>query len=236
MNYLQIFGYEAEANGPAESSFNENDPFQAQLNPASLKINHSINYNGGDQTDTNNSDAITQQKFTGVQPQTLNFELIIDNTGALPEEKVLQGSVLDMIEKFKDTAYYYRGDNHETPYVQILWNGNSLFKYKSQAYFARLKSFDINYTLFNAEGDPLRAKISCSFLGTMDPETQARIKDNQSPDLTHVVTVRAGDTLPFLCEKIYGARQMFQEIARINNLISFRYLKPGTELVFPPIK
>jgi LysM repeat protein len=235
MNYLQIFGYEAEGNGPAETSFSD-QPFEAQLNPSSLKMNHSINYNGGNTEDTNNSDAVSQQRFTGVPPQTLSFELIIDNSGALPEDKALSGSVLDKIEEFKTTCYFYRGSNHETPYVQLLWNGTSLFKYKDQAYFARLKSFDVNYTLFSSEGEPLRAKINASFVGTMDPQTQARIKDNQSPDLTHVITVKAGDTLPMLCEKIYGSRQMFHEVARVNNLLSFRYIKPGTELVFPPIK
>ena len=70
----------------------------------------------------------------------------------------------------------------------------------------------------------------------MNPETESSLKDNQSPDLTHMITVKAGDTLPMLCASIYGNRQMHHEVAKINNLISFRHIEPGTELIFPPIK
>jgi LysM repeat protein len=70
----------------------------------------------------------------------------------------------------------------------------------------------------------------------MDPKTEVKVKENSSPDLTHQITVKAGDTLPMLCQKVYGDRQMFHEVARVNNLLSFRHIEPGTELIFPPIK
>jgi len=235
MNYLTIFGYDIDGDGPSERAFNEDAPFKAQLNPNSIKLTQTVSYTASNNDDATNSQIITQQKFGGVPAPTLTLELLLDGTGAIPSEGG-DMSVSDRVKKFQETCFFYRGDKHETPYVKLLWNGNSLFKYNDHAYFARIKSFDVNYTLFSPEGDPLRAKINAAFLGTMDTKTQAKIMDKQSPDLTHVVTVKAGDTLPMLCEKIYGARQMFHEVARVNNLLSFRYIKPGTELVFPPIK
>jgi nucleoid-associated protein YgaU len=109
-------------------------------------------------------------------------------------------------------------------------------KYKGTGYFARIKSFDLTYLLFSSDGKTLRAKINASFVGNMDEETESKTKGNTSPDLTHQVTVKAGDTLPMLCEKIYGKRQMFHEVARVNKLLNFRYIEPGTELIFPPLK
>ncbi len=236
MNRLKIFGYEAIDGGIAAKSFNKTDPFIAQMSPGSLKINHSVNYNGGTNDSKKNGEAVPEQKYTGVGAQTLSFELVFDRSGVVADENIQIKTVTDFVEKFKETCYYYRGENHESPYVKIELNGKSLFIYKDEAYFSRIRSFDVNFVRFNESGEPIRAKINATFVGSMDPKTEAKIRDDQSPDLTHVITVKAGDTLPMLCDKIYGSRQMFHEVAKYNNLLSFRHIKPGTELVFPPIK
>lgn len=230
MNYLTIDSYEAGTDG---SVSNGGITFTAQVNPASIQVKYGVEYT---QNTDNMGTIIPQKIFKGCRPQTVSFELMLDGTGVIPENPAAKGSVNDQIEKFKEVCYYYKGNKHETPYVKILWNKTSFFKYNNQAFFGRIESFDVHYTLFSAEGDPLRAKINASFSGTSEPTTEANIKDNQSPDLTHVITVKAGDSLPVLCERIYGKRQMFQEVARVNNLTSFRNIKPGTELVFPPLK
>jgi len=230
MNYLTIDGYEAGTDGPVGKG---DITFTAQVNPASIQVKYGVEYT----PETDNIGTIIPQKvFKGCLPQTVSFDLMLDGTGVLPENPAAKGSVNEQIEKFKKTCYYYRGNKHEIPYVSIQWNNTSFFKYNNQAFFGRIESFDVQYTMFSAEGEPLRAKIKASFSGTSNPKTEANLKDNQSPDLTHVITVRAGDSLPVLCEQIYGKRQMFQEVARVNNLISFRDIKPGTELVFPPLK
>jgi nucleoid-associated protein YgaU len=48
--------------------------------------------------------------------------------------------------------------------------------------------------------------------------------------------VKAGDTLPLMTEEIYGDDKYYLEVARINNITSFRQLQPGTEIFFPPIE
>jgi nucleoid-associated protein YgaU len=60
-------------------------------------------------------------------------------------------------------------------------------------------------------------------------------KAASSPDLTHLITVKAGDTLPLLCDRIYRDSGYYMEVARINGLSSFRNLQPGTTLKFPPL-
>ena len=54
-----------------------------------------------------------------------------------------------------------------------------------------------------------------------------------SPDMTHIVRVRAGDTLPLLCQRIYRDASKYLEIARLNELDGFRALAPGSELQLP---
>jgi LysM repeat protein len=233
MQYITIEPHDKESgNSKAGESF------VAQVNPSSMKMSHKIRYNGDGENGTENgqSKAVDQLSFKTADPQTLSFELILDGSGVLREKSNNEKTVAQQIEKFKQTCYFYKGDIHEPPYVKILWNGESLMKYKNKSYAARLKSFDITYLKFSPEGEPLRAKINASFVGTMDPKTEVKVKENSSPDLTHQITVKAGDTLPMLCQKVYGDRQMFHEVARVNNLLSFRHIEPGTELIFPPIK
>jgi nucleoid-associated protein YgaU len=57
-----------------------------------------------------------------------------------------------------------------------------------------------------------------------------------SPDLSHLVTVKAGDTLPLLCCNIYGSSVYYLEVARVNGLAHFRDLAPGMQLLFPPLQ
>ena len=59
--------------------------------------------------------------------------------------------------------------------------------------------------------------------------------NKSSPDLTHVIEVRAGDTLPNLCNKVYNDPSYYMQVARVNNLSDFCRLVPGTRLVFPPL-
>jgi|SRR6056297_1807507 len=232
MQYITIEPHDKESGNSKDG-----ESFVAQVNPSSMKMSHRIRYNGDgeNESDKGQSHAVEQLSFKNSDPQTLSFELILDGTGVL-SKKNKEETVAQRIEKFKETCYFYKGKIHEPPYVKILWNGESLMKYKNKSYAARLKSFDINYLKFSSEGEPLMAKMNVSFLGTMDPKTEVKVKEDSSPDLTHQITVKAGDTLPMLCQQVYGDRQMFHEVARVNNLLSFRHIEPGTELVFPPIK
>ena len=56
-----------------------------------------------------------------------------------------------------------------------------------------------------------------------------------SADLTHVHLVKDGETLPAIAHQIYGDPKYYVEIARVNNLRNFRSLKPGMELILPPV-
>jgi LysM repeat protein len=218
-----------------ETNGNDDNIFTAQVNPSSLKVGHQIKYNGDGEEGEGDKQGQTvgDLRYKGKYPQTLSFELILDGTGVFDNEAP---PVYKQIDNFKKACYFYQGDRHEPPLVNIRWKGDNLMNYNGTGFEARLKSFTVNYLLFSENGDPLRAKINASFLGTMDPKTEANTKNENSPDLTHSITFKAGDTLPALCEKIYGKRQMYHEVAKANNLLSFRDIKPGTELFFPPLK
>lgn len=205
--------------------------FIALINPASISLSYSTNF-----VDKKDGSLTPEATYTGGNPPVLSFDLVLDGTGALANAAVSNAvSLAAQIEYFKNACYYYVSTEHDLPYVQIQW-GTALASYKHASFVGRLDSFKINYTLFSSLGIPLRAKLSASFKGTQDPVSGFKMLNTSSPDLTHLITIKAGDTLPMLCKKIYNNAQMYHQIAKINKLNNFRDLKPGLQLEFPPIK
>ena len=70
----------------------------------------------------------------------------------------------------------------------------------------------------------------------MSTKEQELAANRSSPDLSHLVEVRDGDTLPLLCDRIYGDAAYYVDVARFNGLDNFRQLTPGVRLHFPPLE
>lgn len=196
--------------------------FEAMVNPSTINYSTEIKY----VEDEAQGNFKSENKFDGYEDETIEFTLILDGTGIVGKNSK---SVSDSIQKFKDIAFDYNGDDHEPNQVTVSWGETVNFD-------GRLKSFSIEYKLFTPEGNPLRADMAVSFVGATSPKKEATIKSNSSPDLTHIRVVRAGDTLPMMCQNIYKNSAMYIEVARVNGLVNFRQLEPGTEIIFPPLK
>lgn len=231
--------------------------FNAQINPEQITHNKHIEYN--EQTKVGAS--APTPKFSNYGKDTVKFDLYFDGTGVIPEGKgVTSGGLLgkaagmaksvaksamnsalgaigmepnsknihDDIVKFEEVIFDYKGKIHQPNYLKIKW---STFVFK-----CRVKSISTVYTLFRPDGSPLRAKVSLSFVGYIDEETREKEANKSSPDLTHVKSVREGDQLYLLCNEVYESPNYYLQIARENNILNFRQLKPGTKLVFPPLE
>ena len=192
-----------------------------KINPSSYTHNHQVNYNNV----TAQGAPGTTLKFKGIPPETISFDIYFDATGAIENNKV---AIKTQLDQFKKVCFNYNGDIHEPNYLIVNW-GSLVFKCK-------LTSLDINYTLFKQDGTPLRAKASVKFEEAIDANLIAKEANNKSPDLTHMVTVKQGDTLPVICNEIYGDCSYYLDVAKYNNIINFRNLIPGTKLYLPPIK
>lgn len=195
-------------------------PFTAMINPESIDYSVSIQYN----TDAAPGADGATPRYTSTENETMSFDLIIDGTGVVDAEAP---PVVEQIENFKKVTLNYQTQKHEPQVVTLEW-GNFNFT-------CRLQQLNIAYTLFAPDGSPLRAELSLTFIGYLQLR-ELNAYDANSPDLTHVVMVKSGDTLPLLCEQMYGDSALYLQVAKVNGLVNFRKLQPGTELVFPPIQ
>jgi len=192
-----------------------------KINPATYSHDYQVNYNN----ETAQGAPGTTLKFKGIPPESVSFEIYFDATGAIENNTV---PVKTLIDQFKKVCFTYNGDIHEPNYLIISW-GSLVFKCK-------LVSMNLNYTLFKQDGTPLRAKASVKFEKAIDANMIAKEANSKSPDLTHYVLVKQGDTLPLICYRTYGDCAYYMEVASYNNIVNFRNLKPGSKLYLPSIK
>ena len=201
--------------------------FLVAINPAKYNRAVTIRYNNNKAMGATGGSPL----FRKMESETITFELVFDATGVVPLGKgvVPIGSrgIADQIKMLRTVTATYDGKMHGSHFLKLIW-GDLLFK-------CRLQSMTFTYTLFTSTGLPLRARADTTFIGFNDEkELQARAKKS-SPDLTHLYTVQAGDTLPLLCDRIYGSSAYYSQVAEANGLAGFRDLQPGMQLVFPPL-
>lgn len=194
--------------------------YDVRINPEKYSQTYEIKYNATPAVGAMNASL----QFDHMPPKKMQFELVFDATGAIPNSAT---DLATEIKNFQSVVYDYSGTIHEPYYLKIYWG--------SMYFGARLTAMTVNYTLFRPDGAPLRARVNVTFTEYIDPATLAKQEGRQSPDMTHVVTVKAGDNLPLLSYEIYGDVRHYLQVAQANGLNHFRELKPGDRLVFPPL-
>jgi len=198
-----------------------NGQYVVMLNPESLKWGRSIQYNEEQAIDSSSPSS----KYNKTASERLSFDLIIDCTGVVDSSRV---DLPAEIAQFSSVVYDYNGSIHRPNYIVIYWGKGLAFK-------CVLTSYDTTYTYFRPDGTPLRAKISLEFRSYIDLATLAKKDDKQSPDITHLVDLVEGDSLPQISQKTYGSPNYYVQIAQANQLNKFRNLQPGTQLMVPPL-
>ncbi len=206
--------------------------YTALINPEEFKESFAVSYD--DRGPQGQSEA--HLRFNRKEPAIYSLNLLFDSTGAVKRRQLggegavggyIREPVEEQIKSFKNVVLDYKGEEHEPRYVEIVFG--------SLSYKGRLMDLDITYTLFNPEGKPLRARATATFAASMEAYLAEAKNQTSSPDMTHVRTVIAGDTLPELTRKVYGSDRHYLEVARYNRLQNFRKLPPGTKITFPPL-
>lgn len=221
---------------------NSPEEFEVMFNPNTLSVKYENRF-APDQTnskpgdsDAENSTPKRDPKFLGRDISTLDIKILIDGTG-VSETGLLTGlgfsteSVAEKVKNFLKLTMIPGEATHEPSKLELNW-GEVIKEFP-----CNLKSVNINYTLFNRDGSPLRAELDCIFISSKDEnaEKAGDIITLSSPDLTHRKIVKEGDSLPALCTEIYGNSAYYLQIAEVNELDNFRALDVGMELFFPPI-
>ncbi len=200
------------------------DVFEALINPEGYSLNYKLKFSDAAQGQGTSGQ---QLKYEYTEPEEINFEFLFDNSGIIDGNP--RDSIADDLKRFKEVVIDYKGDSHEPRHFKLVWGENSIFK-------GRVTELSIIYKLFKPDGTPIRASANVRFKSSIEEQKRAAQEDKSSPDLTHLRKVKAGDTLPLMCYRIYGDPQYYLQVAAANGIANFRQLQPGTDIFFPPIE
>jgi hypothetical protein len=214
--------------------------FEVQINPEQISRNFSIKYHEPPAHGT----AGSEFQFEKVNPEELELKFILDGTGTvLQTDKPsidLLGSMASQlpaeakaayvplkIMQLQAAVYDFNDESHRTPFV--------LVEYGKLFFMGLLMSMGVNYNLFSPSGIPLRAEVTLKLKAHTPFKDSAAKLSLLSPDLTRHHIVKGGDNILRICHDTYEDEKYYIEIARTNGITNFRNLRPGTNLILPPI-
>ena len=197
--------------------------FQLMFNPESYALAHKNVYSTRQGANTSGRAAA----YISGEPTQFSLKIIIDGTGVTEIGLAHRIEVQDEVDRFLKLAANMDGDIHQPRFLVVKWG--------KLAFPCRLEQTQITYTLFDNSGSPLRAELDTVFIQDQPTAARLRAEGKNSPDLTHVRIVQAHQTLPLLCQEIYGSPGYYLQVAEANGLDDFRNLRPGQQLVFPPL-
>lgn len=229
MDKLRIYAFTDRNFDDSEKKINASDPtFTVPINPESFTKNYAIALDKR----SGQGNQGTDPRYKRTEAEELRLEFILDGTQTMEgyggADTTLQTMpVHDQIKKFLDSVYRKVGEIHRPKFLLLIWGSEIRFR-------CVLSNLDINHTLFNDRGEPLRAKLTVTFLNYKAREAREAEERNRSPDLTHYRKVRQGDRLDVMTFRIYNDSKYFLQVARTNALSHIRNIQPNLNLYFPP--
>uniref|UniRef100_C6E5X8 Contractile injection system tube protein N-terminal domain-containing protein n=1 Tax=Geobacter sp. (strain M21) TaxID=443144 RepID=C6E5X8_GEOSM len=222
LEQLLILAFESSEDAERGSKSEAKESFEALINPESYSLEYKVKTSDGQGQGTSGA----QAKFEFTLPEELTFEFLFDNTGIIDGTPKPDGVSQD-VDRLRKMLTGYQGSSHEPYHLKLVW-GTLVFT-------GRAIELTLTHKLFNPDGQPIRTVAKVKFKKSIEDKKRARKENKSSADLTHQRKVKAGDTLPLLCYRIYGDPRHYLEVARVNMLNNFRALAPGTNLLFPPL-
>ncbi|MCU0435846.1 MAG: hypothetical protein MUC87_20470 [Bacteroidia bacterium] len=195
------------------------EKFELMFNPTTYTSKYEVVY----EPEQGKGNTAGAPKFGKIKPRDFSFEFILDGTG-VSAKKV---SVHEKIEEFLDAAVRSREDTHRPHFLTLNWG--------TLAINVILKTADVAITLLDAQGNPLRAKITAVFTESIEDTLRVRQENQRSPNLTHLRQVKTDSKLPIMAEKEYRDHTYYLSVARANNLNNFRRLNVGSQIKLPPL-
>ena len=142
--------------------------YRVMINPDQFSKSMSVSYS----QENAMTNSVSVGRFANMQPIDYDFSLVLDGTGVVPsfQEK---GSVKKQLNQLKKIFFkeVEGGIGYKPNYVSIT--------YCDEIFFCVITSFRTDYQMFNPDGSPLRAKVTCSFKSVCMKEPEQEGEDDQ---------------------------------------------------------
>ena len=143
------------------------EEYKVMINPETFEKNMRVTYQNEEVVNKNSTSI---GPFGNIEAITYDFSLVLDGTGIVnPSKKDVQKELTDL------TNVFFRKVNdgsYQPNYVSIT--------YCHEIFNCVITSFKTNYTLFNLDGTPLRATVTCSFSSACKVESNKEFDKTKS--------------------------------------------------------
>ena len=171
-----------------------------------------------------------EMQYTGGERKRLSMELFYDTYEAKEDVRLYTGKLQQLLVVTTDGG----NNGKRPPIVELSWGqaqSNVGFPFKCV-----LESLKQQFTLFNSDGMPVRAKVSVSFKEYELPKEEQQREPRRSSYPAQTYTVREGETLSGIAAAVWNDPSKWRVLADANEISNPRVLEPGQALIVPAIK
>ncbi|MCB0088444.1 MAG: LysM peptidoglycan-binding domain-containing protein [Caldilineaceae bacterium] len=219
------------------------ESFHVLFNPNELAYSKSVKWASKKVADKGFASKAKLLDFRASAPETLSITLFFDtyephDTGVDLRSFVIPtnpftsapktADVKKLTEEVADLARI-NPSLHHPPRCELWWGRYRLF-------VGVLTTLEQKFTLFVADGTPVRAELSCTFTELNTLVRNMRERPLESSDVAKIVVVQSTDTLHSIAAAEYDDASLWRMIAKANGIINPRAIKPGMVLIVPALQ
>lgn len=172
---------------------------------------------------------VPRRSFSGGEAPKLSMTLFFDTSDSGMDVRTYIDPLVSLTYVNKLTRAFGEA---RPPLVKFVWGRFSASA--SSSFMAYIPSVSVSYSLFLADGTPIRAEAAVEFVGYSDPLDLPSQNPTSRSDMRSVHMVIEGQRLDQIAFQEYGDAAEWRRIADANHLLDPFDLKPGQQLKIPP--
>lgn len=192
-------------------------------NPSEMSTSKTATWN---RPTTNSANSATPPQFAGVQPQTVQMEIFFDAYEDLLGD--VSDDVKTLFEWTRPTASSANKRQHNPPILTFEWGSNKVLA----DFRGYLESVSAKYTMFRADGTPIRATASIT-LKEIPDEPARQNPTSGSLNSRRSRILRDGDSLQSVAYREYGNPALWRSLAVFNGIDDPLRLVAGSSILIP---
>jgi nucleoid-associated protein YgaU len=212
--------YNAKPGGSNEDLGAPRDRLAFQFNPKEFTIAKTATWTS---TPARGAQKAGPPEFTGSGPGKLSLEMFFDASGSHGSSVVL--AVEKLFSCCVPTKESLKDKKATPPLVVLKWGTTRSFP-------GYVSSVSAKYTLFTADGTPIRATCTVS-IEEMPGVTAKQNPTSGSVTARRLHTLVAGDSLASVAYREYGDPAMWRALAVFNRIDDPLRVRPGTTVLVP---
>jgi hypothetical protein len=193
------------------------------FNPETFKLDKTVEWNQDQEANIGND--VPPVTFGGGKSAEMPIELLFDTTATGEDVRDTYKLLVELTEIDPATKNSTTSKG-EPPRCKFMWG-------KFLSFTAVITKLGQTFTMFKADGTPLRAKVSVTLLRV--PEKPKGQNPTSVSEPRKIWVVESGQTLDWIAYVEYGDPNHWRHIAAANNLINPKDLQAGQVLKLVPL-